>query len=383
MADPVPFIQGLCTSQSSMDLYVQLLNQKLAITLNLVNETLGENFELPGIPPITLQKSPDILLPGWADWERQLKIRSTPVPKGYMGNVFPLRHTGKKVDGRLKLPGVPDVIFGAPEVPLIQGVNPSTLLIKFLNQNLEILFELLNEEGLAVVPVLVPMVELCGETPLGDIGGAVPGTPVPPPTPGQILLNQILDLNLQSVEAAIVGGGCVNTLSDAFEPYTHADYFISESSNDVAVVPGADFVDIFWEVDVGTTLETGFVRGWPDAPDPAYRGTSPTQLFACGHGFQLDFSGRASIPTSGTSAELRVSLRKIDTANTVTSLGQAVVLQSGVGTTGFVSRTITIPAGQVNDTDVVTIHVQGQFQGPGLDSGSVNYTSPVLTDLGP
>lgn len=216
MPDPIPFIPGVCSQQAIWDTYVGYLNQAFSITVNVIEEEMGEELSLPGIPAITLPNSPSIFLPGWGQFERPIHLRNTPVPKGYTGNVYPLRQVGKKIDSKLVLPGVPDVLVPAPPVGTVPGVDPSVQLITYINQNLEILFDFLNEQGVDVEPVLIPYVEVCNQE--GGLPGEGAGQGA---SPGQILVNQLVQQNLNNAITSLPAGrSCLPIFNDAV--YTFA-----------------------------------------------------------------------------------------------------------------------------------------------------------------
>lgn len=214
MADPieyqVPLVSGICSSQSSMDQYVQSLNMALDLAVQVINEELGEDFSLPGIPPLPLPKSPDILLPELMPWERRLRLGNTPVPTGHLGNVFPLRNNKKSVSGKLAMPGVPEALIGAPSPGAVPGVDPSTYIINFLNQNIELMFQFLIDQGFDVSPITFPTVEICNDDTLGQ--GA---------SPGQVIINELLRQNLKNaLEPVAAATGCLPIFNDA--TYTFA-----------------------------------------------------------------------------------------------------------------------------------------------------------------
>lgn len=202
MGQAVPYVTGLCSQQVKLDTYIGYLNQALNLMLDTVNEALDEDFQLPGIPSIQLPQSRDIYLWGWNDWERPLRLRHAPDIRGYSGNVFPLRNQNKKTRGSLTLPGAPDLIVGAPPAPTVPGVDPSKEIIRFLNQNITLLFDFINESGFELDPILVPFMEICEEpNGLPETEGGQGASP------GQIIIDQILGILTGRIEEGVAGGG--------------------------------------------------------------------------------------------------------------------------------------------------------------------------------
>lgn len=201
MPDPINPVPNLCSSVQTLDFYRRQINLSLQLTLDAINEELGATFTLPGIPPLPVQGLPEIIVPGRAGWDRDLKIRKPVPPAGFIGNRFGIRAGGKSAEAKLRIGELPGFTVGGTGGLVVGGTDPSTFLIQWINTNYQILAEQLASESVEWTPIQVPYTELCEGGGEQDGGGSV--------SPGQLLVNDIILLNNQGAEGA-AANACIS-----------------------------------------------------------------------------------------------------------------------------------------------------------------------------
>lgn len=346
----VPVVPNLCTSSANFTTFVNLLNTAFDLTVQTINEELGVDFTLPGIPPIPLPGFPSIVIPGTKEAELKRRLHETPGVRGYVGNVFPVDQGGRGLDNNAVFPGFPSFTVEGLPGWTVTGTNPSTHVIQWVNTNYQILTGLLAEEGVDLEVEQIPTVELCGGGSefheVGEVGGI---------SPGLVDLVDLVNRNnkkilgnlgacLQAFPDIGLSGGALNepTWLEAINgggtrTYTADSVTFSGWSGTINVynfkVPGAT---------PGTIVDK-YDLDW--------------QPWSCGRAFEVTFNYTMTVFTGGPFHSLFIGLSRVHSDDTSTAHVGVTFSRITTGTTTG-SHTFTVTAGSFLPSDGVGLRIE-------------------------